>query len=162
MSPQLEIKSVSGIDLPVEFMEYLSASPAVFKSVCLFENSKEDFLLSTIEQKAIEITVCETLDDQYWIDYQMKSALSKGMSLAEILQIRIGLSNKKRIEVLLEAAKSIVINYQNINEQMLNVFVSEGLSENELLEVVSLVNQQKMRIQLTHYWLIKNSLQTRH
>ena len=162
MNSKSEKTSSTSIDLPADVLEYLSGSLAVFKSICSFENSKQDFSLSTAEQKAIEITVCETLDDQYWIDYQMKSARRKGMTLAEILQIRIGLSKEVRIESLIAVSKSIVINYQNINDQMIDEFVLEGFSETEFLEIISLINQQKMLIQFTHFWLMKNSSLTRH
>lgn len=154
MNSKNTIKTISAIDLPVDVLEYLSASTVVLKSIDAFENSKKDFSLSRTEQKAIEITVCETLDAQYWIDYQMKSALSFGMTLAEILQIRIGLSKDDRIEVLIEITKSIVINYRKINEQLFHEFISAGFSENEFLESISLINQQKQLIELTHYWLI--------
>ena len=156
MNSKIETKTASTIDLPVDVLEYLSTSTSVVKSISTFEKTKKDFSLTPLEQKAVEITVCETLDAQYWIDFQMKSALSLGMTLAEILQIRIGLSKEEKIEVLIEITKSIVINYRKINEQLLNEFTSAGYSEIEFLEVISLINQQKKLIELTHYWLITN------
>lgn len=156
MNSKLGTSTVKAIDLPIDVLEYLSASTVVLKSIDSFENSKKDYSLSRIEQKAVEITVCETLDAQYWIDFQMKSALSLGMTLAEILQIRIGLSKEERIEALIEITKSIVINYRKINEQLLHEFISAGYSEIEFLEVISLINQQKKLIELTHYWIMSN------
>jgi hypothetical protein len=156
MNSKIENKTASTIDLPVDVLEYLSTSTSVVKSISTFEKTKKDFSLTPLEQKAVEITVCETLDAQYWIDFQMKSALSLGMTLAEILQIRIGLSKEEKIEVLIEITKSIAINYRKINEQLLHEFTSAGYSEIEFLEVISLINQQKKLIELTHYWLITN------
>jgi hypothetical protein len=145
------------LDLPVDVLEYLSASPAIFKTVGSFENSKQAFSLSNAHQKAVELTVCEMLGAQYWIDFQMKSALSAGMSLAEILQIRIGISNEIKIEVLLNVTKSIVTNYQNITDKLFNDFISAGFIETEFLEVISLINQQKQLIELTYNWLMKSN-----
>ncbi len=156
MNSKIETKTASTIELPVDVLEYLSTSPSVFKSISNFEKTRIDFSLTPLEQKAVVITVCEALDAQYWIDFQMKSALSLGMTLAEILQIRIGLSKEERIEVLIEITKSIVINYRKINEQFLHEFISAGYSEIEFLEVISLINQQKQLIELTYYWLISN------
>jgi hypothetical protein len=156
MNSKIETKTASTIDLPVDVLEYLSTSTSVFKSISTFEKTKKDFSLTPLEQKAVEITVCETLDAQYWIDFQMKSALNIGITLAEILQIRIGLSKEERIEVLLDVTKSIVINYRNISEQLYNKFIESGFSETEFLEVISLINQQKKLIELTHYWLMTN------
>lgn len=162
MNSKFETTTDTAIDLPVDVLEYLSASTVVMKSIASFENSKKDFSLSQVEQKAVEITVCETLDAQYWIDFQMKSALSLGMTLAEILQIRIGLSKEERIEVLIEITKSIVINYRKINDQLLHEFISAGYSEIEFLEVIALINQQKRLIELTQHWLMTNKPSTQN
>lgn len=145
------------LDLPVEVLEHLSASPAIFKTICSFENTKQAFSLSNAQQKAVELTVCEMLDAQYWIDFQMKSALSSGMSLAEILQIRIGISNETKIEVLLNVTKSIVTNYQNITDKLFIDFISAGFIEVEFLEVISLINNQKHLIELSYNWLLKSN-----
>ncbi len=117
MNSKLGTSTVMAIDLPADVLEYLSASTVVLKSIDSFENSKKEYSLTRTEQKAVEITVCETL---------------------------------------IEITKSIVINYRKINEQLLHEFISAGYSEIEFLEVVSLINQQKKLIELTHYWLMTN------
>jgi hypothetical protein len=142
--------------LPVDVLEYISASLSTYKAIEYFENLKYSFTLTPIEQKAIEFSVCEILDAQYWIDFHMKQGQNEGIPLAELLQIRIGISKNEKTESLINITKSIVQNYRIIDRKLIDKFVAIGFIEAQILEIISLINHQKHLIQLTHLFLLKS------
>lgn len=157
MNSNQEISSVSHYGLPVDVLEYISASPTIYKAIEYFENLKDSFTLTPIEQKAIEFSVCEILDAQYWIGFHMKQGQSAGIPLAELLQIRIGISKNDKTESLINITKSIVQNYRIIDRKLIDKFVASGFIEAQILELISLINHQKHLIQLSHLFLLKSN-----
>lgn len=154
MNSNQETSSFNCYGLPVDVLEYISASPIIYKAIEYFENLKCSFTLTPIEQKAIEFSVCEILDAQYWIAFHMKQGQSAGIPLAELLQMRIGISKNDKTESLINITKSIVQNYRIIDRKLIDKFVASGFIETQIFELISLINHQKHLIQLTHLFLL--------
>ena len=129
-------------------------SPAALSSLM---KAGESMLESSLDEKMryrIALTISELNDSPYCLASYAAYSRAAGLSDRDILDARRGESPESRVDAVLTFARAVSLRFRDITDGDLKAIRRAGLSDGEILEIISVV------VQTTHVNVVSNIAET--
>ena len=114
-------------------------SPNALGSFLEFSEAQKKGTFTTREREAVALAVSEVNGCNYCRSAHTAIARMYGFSEEETLDLRAGTIHNKKLNVVINLAKSLVENRGNANENLVQLFYEEGYDDKALVDLVALV-----------------------
>lgn len=104
-----------------------------------FSDAQKSGSFNAKEREAIALAVSEENGCSYCTAAHTAIAKMNGFTEEETLQLRGGTSNDRKLNIITNLAKSIVVNRGYADENLINEFFETGYDEKALIDLVGLV-----------------------
>lgn len=135
-----EIKKSIGM-LP-NIYKVIGNSPNALAAYLSFSESQKYGSFNSKEREAVYLAVSEENGCNYCLSAHTEIAIKNGFNEEETLQLRAGTHNSRRISIIINLAKSIIINRGKADENLINAFYEAGYNSQALVDLVALVVEQ--------------------
>ncbi|MBC7846937.1 MAG: carboxymuconolactone decarboxylase family protein [Flavobacterium sp.] len=117
----------------------IGSSSTALKAFLDFEDILNQGVFSPVEREAIALVVSQVNDCRYCLAAHTLLAKTKGLSGEEIINIRKGSASEKKLNSIIQLAKSIAENKGDAKAVFVQNFFNEGFSQGALMELIGLV-----------------------
>lgn len=142
-APEQSRQIFEGIEKAVGMLPNIYAvignSANALNSYLTFSEAQKNGSFNAREREAIFLAVSEENGCNYCLSAHTAIAKMNGFSEEDTLQLRAGTYNDRKLSVITNLAKSIVINRGRADEDLVNVFYEVGYDEEALVDLVALV-----------------------
>jgi AhpD family alkylhydroperoxidase len=142
-APEKSRQFFEGIEKAVGMLPNIYAvignSANALGSYLAFNNAQKNGSFNAKEREAIFLAVSEEHGCNYCLSAHTAIAKMNGFSEEETLQLRAGTHLNRKLNILTNLTKSIVVNRGRADEELVNAFYDLGFDENALVDLVALI-----------------------
>ncbi len=114
-------------------------SPNALGSYLTFSDAQKHGSFNAKEREAVFLAVSEENGCNYCLSAHTAIAKMNGFSEEDTLQLRAGTYNDRKLSVLTNLAKSIIVNRGKAEAELVDAFYQAGYDEKALVDLVALV-----------------------